>query len=120
METTYGRQFWTEFSDEKTVLLTKREWAAKILQHSREDLHYAIEQMKSERERGNKDFEWPDIPKILGLLNNRISPDGHNSNAYLEFSDERNTSYQPKQIESDEKKSATQLAHDKAMRDMWK
>ena len=68
-------------------MLTKREWAAKILEHSREDLHYAIEQMKSERERGNKDFEWPDIPKILGLLNNRISPDGKNSTAYLTFDD---------------------------------
>jgi len=101
-------------------LLTKREWAANILEHSREDLHYAIEQMKLERKRGNKDFEWPDIPKILGLLDNRISPDGHNSNAYLEFSDTRNTSYQPKQIESDAKKSATQSAHDKAMAEMWK
>jgi hypothetical protein len=83
LETTYGQKFWTQFSDEKTVSLSKREWAVNILKHSREDLHDAIEQVKSLREQGNEDYEWPEIPKILGLLNNRISPTGMNSGAYI-------------------------------------
>jgi len=89
LETSYGRKFWTEFSDEKTVLLTKREWAGRILEYSRDDLHYAIEKMKVERENGNDDFKWPDIANILGLLNNRISPTGHNSAAYIEWKPEK-------------------------------
>jgi len=107
LETSYGQKFWTQFSDEKTVLLTKREFAGRITKHSREDLHTAIELMKERRENGDKDFEWPDIPKILGLLSNRISPSGHNSSAYLSFDDPRHPSYEVyrPRLESDEIKS---------------
>jgi len=93
LENAYGSKFWTQFSDEKTVQLTKREWAGRIITRTREDLHEALELAKGERERGNKDFEWPDIPKILGLLNNRISPDGQNSAAYLTFDDPKHPQY---------------------------
>ena len=110
LETNYGQKFWTQFSDEKTVLLTKREWARNIIKYSRDDLHEAIEIAKREREQGNQDFEWPDIPKILGLLTNRISPDGTNSSAYLSLNDPRHPSFQQKRIESDDYRSKRQKA----------
>ena len=93
LENAYGSKFWSQFSDEKTVALTKREWAENIITHTPAELQYAVETAKSERVRGNKEFDWPDIPKILGLLNNRISPDGHNSSAYLSFTDKNHPEY---------------------------
>ena len=102
LETVYAAKFWSQFSDEKTVLLTKREWAGNITKYTREDLHTAIEFAKSERERGNEEYKWPDIAVILGSLKNRISPDGGNSGAYVMISDPKHPSYQdPKRIESD-------------------
>jgi hypothetical protein len=72
-------------------------------------LHEAIEKAKEERERGNEEFNWPDIPKILGLLKNRISPDGHNSSAYLSFDDPEHPEHEfygkRKRIESDDYKT---------------
>ena len=87
LETVYAAKFWSQFSDEKTVLLTKREWAGNITKYNREELHGAIEFAKTERENGNDEFNWPDIAKILGSLKHRISPDGKNSAAYLNFDD---------------------------------
>ena len=118
LQTNYGTKFWTQFSDEKTLLLTKREWAENILRYSKEELHHAIEFSKSERERGNDDFEWPDIAKILGSLKHRISPDGNNSSAYIDFKDPKHPSYEAPRIESDESKSRLRAAKEKAMRDI--
>ena len=103
LENVYGAQFRTQFSDPNAVSLAKREWSGRIITRTREDLHEAIELVKVERERGNKEFEWPDIPKILGLLNNRISPDGKNAPAYLSFDDPKHPEHKQysktKQIE---------------------
>ena len=121
LETNYGTKYWTQFSDEKTVQLTKREWARNILRYSREELHTAIEQAKQQRELGNPDFDWPDIAKILGLLKNQISPDGRNSTAYIDFKDPRHPDYQPPRIENltqrqrREKLAKDSLANLKAM-----
>ncbi len=96
LQTNYGSKFWTQFSDEKTVLLTKREWANQIISHTREELHTAIELSKEQRQNGNADFEWPDIAKILGLLKNRISPSGHNSTAYIDWDSPKHPRNDPK------------------------
>jgi len=115
LETSYGRKFWTEFSDEKTVALTKREWANRISTYSKQDLNEAIELAKDERERGNEEFEWPDIAKILGLLKNRISPTGTNAGAYLEYGTEEHPAYERPAIEDFGKKARTEKARDKTL-----
>ena len=108
LETNYGSKFWTQFSDEKTVLLTKREWAAQITQHSREELHIAIEGAKKQRTLGNDDFDWPDIAKILGLLVGGIAPRDKkgtgNSDAYLSIHDPRHSTNRDARTEYGESK----------------
>ena len=78
------------------------------------------DEIKKNKEKGVD--SWPPnyIEFVVMCMPATTSPDGYNSTAYLEFSDEKHPAYQPKQIESDEKKTATQTAHDKAMADMWK
>ena len=89
LQTSYLSKFQAQFADDKALFLAKKEWAKQILLYTREELHVAIEKAKEERKAGNKDFDWPDIPRILGLLESKISPNGHNSAAYLSFDDAR-------------------------------
>lgn len=105
LETNYGSKYWTQFSDKKTLELTKQEWAKNILAYTREELHTAIEKAKELRSQGytenrNAIFDWPDIARILGLLKNQISPDGKNSAAYIRFSSKDHPNYQAPRLEN--------------------
>ena len=58
----------SQWPDEKSLNLTKREYGSVIGRHSREQLHEAFEMTKRERQAGNERFDWPNIDAILGLL----------------------------------------------------
>lgn len=82
-------------------------------------LHIGLERAKKERQKGNAEYDWPDIAKILGLCTKSNSPDGKNSAAYLMIDDPRHPKNdpnspeycpKPRGIESDTWKSKRRLA----------
>jgi hypothetical protein len=98
----YDVKFSTKYATPNDVALGKREWASMILQHTQADLGNAIELAKERRLKGDDDFDWPDIPKILGLLHNNHSI---NSGAYVEFGTPDHPAYKRPAIEDMGKKA---------------
>ena len=92
----YDVKFSTKYATPNDVALGKREWAEMILRHTQADLGKAIELAKDRRLKGDDDFDWPDIPKILGLLHNNHSI---NSGAYIEYGTPAHPAYKRTAIE---------------------
>lgn len=63
----YGARFATQWPDERTVQLARREWAGQIDQLSWPELETALERAKHRLVDGDGDFYWPDVGRILGL-----------------------------------------------------
>ena len=64
----YEAKFAAQYATPDDVALGKREWSTMILKYSKPELERAIELAKQQRLKGDKDYDWPDIPKILGLV----------------------------------------------------
>ena len=60
----------TQWPDDESLKLAKREYGKSIGQYSREDLNEAFELTKRERQIGNDRFDWPNIDAIIGLISN--------------------------------------------------
>lgn len=74
LKVVYAQKFTAAFKDEATesgeekIRKARREWAKQIGRYSKEEIDMAIEMAKSERIKGNRKFDWPDIPTILGSI----------------------------------------------------
>jgi len=55
------------FPDEM-LLAAKRMYAIQIAKYSREEIDKGVEYVKSERSKGNADFEWPNLDRIIGSI----------------------------------------------------
>lgn len=68
MRTAWGNaRYNSQFADEDDVKFAMRYWGPRILDFDRVQLARFLELANKEREKGNKEFTFPDIPKILGL-----------------------------------------------------
>lgn len=63
----YGSRFVSQWPDERTVQLARREWAGQIDALSWPQLGKALERAKGRLIDGDSDFYWPDVGRILGL-----------------------------------------------------
>lgn len=63
----YGNRFSIQWSDEKTLMLARREWAKEIDELSWPQIEKALERAKARLISGDGDFYWPDVGRILGL-----------------------------------------------------
>ena len=63
------------FPDEMRVA-AKRMYAPLVGKYSREEIDKGIEYVKAERQRGNPEFEWPNIDRVIGSIveANRVKP----------------------------------------------
>ena len=55
------------FPDEMLVA-AKRMYAPQIVRYTRDEIDKGIEYVKQERSKGNQDFEWPNIDRIIGTI----------------------------------------------------
>lgn len=68
LKAVYGAEFMRHFPDVESERISKREWARQIGQYSREQIDGMFSHVKSERMRGNDDYQWLDIGNILAIL----------------------------------------------------
>ncbi|WP_428398255.1 hypothetical protein [Marinobacter salarius] len=77
--TIYGRSktktIWGSSEDQLRV--TRREWAKTIGEFSVEQLESMLDKLKQRLSRNDERYEWPDIPKILGLVNESDTKAAH-------------------------------------------
>ena len=118
LQTNWLGKYDLQFSGKNTLLLAKREWTKQITQYTREQLHTAIEGAKKLRLNGAVDnknnliFDYPDIAKILALLNKSTSPvNGRNSAAYIGWDDPMHPRNDPTSAEY-VKPSSKLIGHD--------
>lgn len=71
LATIYGesktKTLWGE--DEDRLVLMRREWAHKIGEYSFDQLEDIFSRLKERLALGDPDFKWPDVPRILNLIN---------------------------------------------------
>jgi len=53
---------------EEMLLAAKRMYAVQIAKYSREEIDKGVEYVKAERSKGNADFEWPNLDRIIGSI----------------------------------------------------
>ncbi|GLX85087.1 hypothetical protein tloyanaT_13390 [Thalassotalea loyana] len=63
------------FASTEELQAARRQWARNFGQISRAQLEKGIERLKREMERGNKTFEWPNIPAFIGLCKQSSPPE---------------------------------------------
>lgn len=68
LKTVYGADFMRHFPDVESEKMAKREWAQQIGQYTRQQIDSMFDHVKSERMRGNEDYQWLDIGNILAIL----------------------------------------------------
>lgn len=101
----YGHRFTIQWSDEKTLRLARREWAAEIDELSWDELERALSQAKSKLIEGAEDFYWPDVGRIIGLAR--------------EDSRAAHKSFPPALPESDSVKQSRHKAAQRGMARVW-
>lgn len=67
IKTIYGRQFDSQFSDESTLKRAKRLWTKEILALSDESRAKGFEELKQLKIANDKEYQWPDVAKVIGL-----------------------------------------------------
>jgi hypothetical protein len=69
--TIYGRSktktIWGD--SEQQLRVTRREWAKTIGQFSVDQLETMLDKLKQRLSQNDERYAWPDIPKVLGLVN---------------------------------------------------
>jgi len=75
----YPQQYQTAYPDKEAVNYAKKEYAKTIGQFSREQINEAFEQCKLLKRNNHKDFKWPDVDAVLGLITKRWEEKCHKS-----------------------------------------
>ena len=82
----YGRKFTSAFPDELSIKESKRTWYQQIGEFSREQIDEGLAKLKTERIKGN--YEWCDVPDIIGLIKGGNDDWQHKGLAYKKFEDQ--------------------------------
>lgn len=77
LKNVYGSKYYEQYPTGTDVNTAKREYAARIGQLDRQKIHALFEALKAAREAGNRDLDWPDIDKILGLDSQKWETQAH-------------------------------------------
>ena len=72
----YGAKFNTQFPSKESIAISRRAWTEEIGKLRRDQIDYGISTVKQKMIDGNKDFEWPNIPIIIGIANGSYKGDG--------------------------------------------
>ncbi|MGP4843339.1 hypothetical protein ACTXGQ_04335 [Marinobacter sp. 1Y8] len=79
IRTIYGRgktsSLWGASDDQLKVM--RKEWAREIDRFTFQEIDIIFERLRGRVAKQDPDFEWPDIPKIMGLARTNCKPKAH-------------------------------------------
>lgn len=64
----YPTKFDAHYRTEQEIRIAKREWAKVLGGYSREQIDSMFSEVKRHQIAGDRDFDWPEIGRIVGLL----------------------------------------------------
>lgn len=76
MKSIYLNKFDIQFPDSETLTRCKRQFSADIGELTSDEFNNGMKLTKNQKIKGNPDFNWPDISKIIGLCKSkqRLAP----------------------------------------------
>jgi hypothetical protein len=64
----FGSKKMTVTFPDEMLVAAKRMYASKIGVYTKQQINAGIEYLKTERSKGNPDFEWPNLDRIIGSI----------------------------------------------------
>jgi hypothetical protein len=64
----FGSKKMTVTFPDEMLVAAKRMYASQIAKYDRDEINKGIEFIKDERSKGNPDFEWPNLDRIIGSI----------------------------------------------------
>ena len=64
----FGSKKMTVTFPDEMLVAAKRMYASQIGVYTKIEINKGIEHVKREREKGNQDFEWPNLDRIIGSI----------------------------------------------------